>query len=226
MKRILLVLATMVAAVLLASGVALAAKPPPPVIESGAFINPAPITINDATRDETTLITTVGTATPYPSTITVPVGIEPEGFPAGSRITDVGVIFSEFSHTFPDDVDMLLVGPSGESTILMSDAGGGQPGIENASLTFRQDRRFSKIPDDGPLEFSSTYRPANYRPSDTFPSPAPTAGKRANLSVFEGTDPIGTWELYIVDDEFGDAGSIPSGWILRIDAEVPPETLP
>jgi hypothetical protein len=131
----------------------------------------------------------------------------------------------EFSHTFPD-VDM-LVGPSGESTILMSDAGGGDPGVVDFPLRFIQDRRASKIPDDGPLGMAPAYRPANYRPSDAFrdpenPGEALIVGKRANLSVFEGTDPIGTWRLYIVDDLSSDAGSLPSGWNLRIDAEVPP----
>jgi hypothetical protein len=215
-------MATMVTAVVVASGVALAAKPPPPVIETGFFFNEAPITLP-----------LVGQANPYPSTIAVPEGTEPDGFPQGSRITDVSVRFPAFSHTFPDDVDMLLVGPSGESIILMSDAGGPGPGVQNLDHAFIQDRRFSKIPNDGPLgELRATYRPANYRPSDdTFPDPdnpgeVLIVGKKANLSVFEGTNPIGSWELYVVDDVGGDVGSLPSGWFLRITAEVPPEALP
>ena len=38
------------------------------------------------------------------------------------------------SHTFADDIDILLVGPTGATAIIMSDAGGSWP-IFNLNLT-------------------------------------------------------------------------------------------
>ena len=57
------------------------------------------------------------TATPYPSTCVV------SGL-SGS-IRDVNVQPHGLSHTYPDDIDMLLVSPDGQNAIFMSDAGGG-----------------------------------------------------------------------------------------------------
>ena len=58
--------------------------------------------------------TTGAPATPYPSNITV------SGAP--TTITKVTVSLKGFNHTFPDDVDMLLVSPTGRKMIIMSDA--------------------------------------------------------------------------------------------------------
>ncbi|MFQ3632462.1 hypothetical protein, partial [Roseiflexus sp.] len=57
-----------------------------------------------------------GAATPYPSTIEVS-GLS-------SSIVSVAVRLNRLSHTFPDDLDIVLVGPSGQAIMLMSDAGG------------------------------------------------------------------------------------------------------
>jgi len=74
------------------------------------FSNTTPITINDAP------VGGVAKATPYPSVVHVS-GI------AANTTTKVQVILSTFSHTFPDDVDILLVAPDGTRSIVMSDAG-------------------------------------------------------------------------------------------------------
>ena len=42
------------------------------------------------------------------------------------------------------------------------------------------------------------------------------------LSVFDGTDPNGTWKLYVLDDTEGDAGAISSGGTLKNKAPVLP----
>ena len=60
-------------------------------------------------------ITDDTTATPYPSDINI---LE------SGVITDVNVTLNDVSHTFPDDIDILLVGPEGQQVTLMSDAGG------------------------------------------------------------------------------------------------------
>jgi hypothetical protein len=60
----------------------------------------------------------------------------------------------------------------------------------------------------------------------SFPDPAP-AGLYASpsLSVFNGSNPNGTWQLYVIDDAAGDVGSI-TGWSLDISATTPVDTTP
>src|SRR5688500_12605998 len=53
---------------------------------------------------------------PYPSPIEVS-GLS-------GIVTSVSVTLFEFSHTFPDAVDILLVAPDGKNTIILSDVGG------------------------------------------------------------------------------------------------------
>jgi hypothetical protein len=65
---------------------------------AAVFSNPAAITINDAAA-----------ATPYPSNITVS-GLV-------GNITKLTVTINGFSHTFPDDVDMMLVAPNGNKFV-------------------------------------------------------------------------------------------------------------
>ena len=105
---------------------------------------------------------------------------------------------------------MLLVGPGGQTAIIMSDAGGSPGGISNVTLTlddFAADPLPVSTPAPVPLVTTGTYRPTNYpnpNPADpdTFPSPCPitTPSPDSVLSTFNGTNPNGTWSLYIVDD--------------------------
>ncbi|MBX3055053.1 MAG: M36 family metallopeptidase [Anaerolineae bacterium] len=146
-----------------------------------------------------------GVATPYPSNIVV------SG--AGNTVMDVDVQLTGLSHTWPDDIDILLVGPQGQNLIILSDAGGSAD-IVNTEIIF-DDSAAGTVPDNGPL-VTGSYRPTNYEVGDTFPAPAPVASAATTLSTFNGTDPNGTWSLYVVDDTGGDSGSIGSGWCLQI----------
>src|SRR6187402_2197848 len=74
------------------------------------FSNPAFITINDSTNTPTK-------ATPYPCPLTV------AGMPG--FITGISVTLSNVNHSFPGDIEVLLVGPTGQSAILMANAGTG-----------------------------------------------------------------------------------------------------
>jgi subtilisin-like proprotein convertase family protein len=38
--------------------------------------------------------------------------------------------------------------------------------------------------------------------------------------VFDGTDPNGTWKLFVIDDAKQEKGNFKGGWSLRIRAEV------
>ena len=143
---------------------------------------------------------TSGNAGPYPSTITVP-----------SRAAATKVTASvTLSHTYPADVDILLVGPAGQSVVLLSDVGSGTDAV-NVALTF--DDTGPAVPN--PLS-SGTFRPTNSGTGDDFPSPAPQGTPATSLSVFNGTNPTGTWSLYAVDDAGVDSGSI-SGWSLGLE---------
>jgi subtilisin-like proprotein convertase family protein len=163
------------------------------------FCNQSTININDHAP-----------ASSYPSSINVS-GLT--GF-----ISKITVTLSGLQHTFPDDVDILLVGPQGQKVELMSDAGGNRS-ISNAELSFDDDAP-SYLPDFGTIT-SGTYKPSNFfEQSDAFPVPAPattvTAPYGATMLSFNGANPNGNWSLYVVDDCSGDAGQIVNGWCLSI----------
>ena len=120
---------------------------------------------------------------------------------------------NNITHTFPDDIDVLLVGPTGANAIIMSDAGGSADAT-NVTLVF-DDAAASPLPDLSALS-SGTFQPTNHPPADTFPSPAPTPSGATALSVFNGTSPNGVWRLFVRDDALGDFGSIAGGWCLTI----------
>ncbi len=158
---------------------------------------------------------TNGPGSPYPSTITV------SGL-TGS-ITKVTVTLKGYNHTFPDDVDVLLVGPTGQNTLIMSDVGGGNDAV-NATLTF-DDAASTSLTSP---KTSGTYQPTNEdRTSDAFPAPAPTVSSTvASLSVFNGTNPNGTWSLYVVDDATNDIGILTGGWELSFGSPCTGNALP
>ena len=63
--------------------------------------------------------------------------------------------------------------------------------------------------------------------TEAWPAPAPTPLYGAGLSlVFNGTNPNGTWKLYVVDDQSIDSGMITGGWALTIATSVCPSPTP
>jgi serine protease len=151
-----------------------------------------------------------GAAVPYPSAITV-IG-------AASELDSVKVHLYGLNHAWPDDIDILLVGPAGQNLIIMSDAGG-SASLTNVNLTF-DDAAAAQLPDSSQI-VSGVYRPTNYGAGDTFPAPAPAPSAATQLSLFNGTDPNGQWQLFVVDDAAGDSGSISGGWCVEIVASDP-----
>lgn len=173
-----------------------------PVASQAAFATPAGITIPE-----------IGAATPYPSTIEI-------GGLTGV-VGKVTVKLSGFGHTFPDDVDIVLVGPGGQKVVLVSDVGGGHS-VTGVNLTL-DDEAAGYLPDATRL-VSGTYRPTDYEAGETFPgvSKSPPG---VWLATFNGTDPNGVWSLYVVDDTAGDSGVISGGWGLDITTFVPSSPL-
>lgn len=149
-----------------------------------------------------------GAATPYPSQI------ELRGL--GTFTTEVRVHLLDLNHTWPADIDILLVSPTGSSIILMSDAGSSID-IVGVNLVF-DDAAAGVLPESAQIE-SGTYQPTNWDTGDTFPPPAPIPGGATTLGgAFNGTNPNGTWSLYVFDDVGGDGGSIAGGWCLEVSA--------
>ncbi len=181
---------------------------------AGAFGSASAATVNVSGNYAPISIPVSGATTPYPSTIAV------SGITA-NVITKVAVGLNNFTHSFPADVDVLLVGPGGQRVMLMSDTGGGNK-VTDINLTFSPTAT-TAVPQGTTLS-DATVLPANYANeensadfSDPFPGPAPTVLNRepADLTVFNGTNPNGTWSLYVQDDFSAlDDGYIATGWSL------------
>jgi subtilisin-like proprotein convertase family protein len=151
-----------------------------------------------------------GTATPYPVLISV------GGFKKG-KIKDVDVTLRDFSHEKPDDVDILLVAPGGRNTLIMSDAGGNDA-IDNITLRL-DDQAAASLPLSSQI-VTGSFRPTNDNQLDNLPAPAPLTGQTVALSVFNGTNPNGTWQLFIRDQAGMNNGDIAGGWSLEITAKL------
>lgn len=162
-----------------------------------------PASAQTFTSSEAIAIPNSGNGAPYPSVIAVS-GLS-------GNVTGLTVTLSGFTHTFPDDVDVLLVSPSGTPVVLMSDVGGSG---DVAALNLVLQDGSPAMPDNGPL-VSGTFAPTNIGATDTFPAPAPSTTPAANLAAYNGPASAanGNWSLYVVDDLTGDSGSF-SGWSL------------
>ncbi len=160
-----------------------------------------PVTINDN-----------AVASPYPSVATV-------GAASGSLLS-VELAITGFTHTYPDDVDMLLVSPSGQKMIFMSDAGGGGD-VSGLAITLA-DSAATILSDAGPLA-AGTFKPSDVTTPDTFAAPAPAGpytsappvGAATFLSTFGAATLTGAWNLYIIDDAGVDSGSL-TQWCLNL----------
>ncbi len=168
---------------------------------------------------------TDGPANPYPSTIAVS-GLQ-------GTVTDVDVRLTGISHTHPEHIDAVLVGPQGQTATLMSDVGSPKNGesptftsvpANGVTLNFDQEAQ-SPIPEQLPL-LSGVYRPTDTPPIERtleVPAPAPPPPYGTTLEAFNGTDANGTWRLFIVEDvQRPDRGAIFGGWGLDIQTTGPP----
>jgi hypothetical protein len=148
---------------------------------------------------------TEGPAEPYPSEIPVS-GLD-------GTIVDIEVTIHGLTHSYADDVDVLLVGPGGDAVVLLADAGNGR---EPADVVLTFDDDAGSAFGQGPIA-SGSYRPSGETPGEFDGSlPAPRGPYAEALGDFVGADPNGTWSLFVFDDAGADSGRISGGWSLEI----------
>jgi len=156
-----------------------------------AFAQTAKTTFADLTPNA---VPVLGVASRYPATIAV------SGL---ANVYHVSVTLN-VTHTFPSDLDVLLVGPSGATVMLMR---GNGSGADLANRVFSLDDcaargLFSASPAAG-----NRYRPTNSLSGTSMPAPAPAAPYRNELAAFNWAIANGTWSLYVNDRVNGDSGS-------------------
>jgi hypothetical protein len=193
--------------------------------------NTAVLNINDtanAYRNTTPISFELGSplvpeTNPYPSTITVTNG------PA--QIGSMRVTFYDLWHVFPDNIDVLLVGPGGQSFVVMGDAGGpvSIDPTTPVTLTF-QDVQPQVLPDSTML-MTGKFEPTTWEsPVTDFAAPAPPgpynepgsavggSGTQTLTGTFGLTNANGVWSLYARDDAgflVAITGEIAGGWGLE-----------
>lgn len=135
---------------------------------------------------------TTGRSQPYPAVIPV----------SGVRHPIASIRFIQYiMHTYPDDIDMVLVSPRGLAVVLLSDAGGSTD--LNGTITIEHGA--PPAPNDGPLVDGATYSPTDYDPGD-LPPGLPAGLTFTTLAGLIGTDANGEWSLYLYDDGVNDVG--------------------
>jgi subtilisin-like proprotein convertase family protein len=169
--------------------------------------SPLTVLINDSASPPTL-------AAPYPSPITVSnlTGV----------VNKVTVRLLGFAHEFPDNVDMLLVGPQGQNVVLWGEVGGFNP-VTNVNVTF-DDNAIQSILDNVPVT-SGTYLPSTASTSLNWPqlptNVVVTQTFTPQLAAFNGSDPNGPWSLYVLSDTSGGSGLIKNGWVLSVASVTP-----
>jgi hypothetical protein len=114
---------------------------------TASFTNTNMIVIRDNTN-----------ATPYPSAINVS-GI-------GGSLIKATVTLNKLAHSYPADVDAIVVAPAGTNTLIMANTGGGA-GITNMILNF-DDAAATYLPQNTKI-IIGTNRPTSFFPVLTFP---------------------------------------------------------
>jgi subtilisin-like proprotein convertase family protein len=135
------------------------------------------------------------------------------------KIRDVNLRLNRLTHTSAEDVQVLLVGPSGQTAMVMAYVGGGSS-ASDVTVTI-DDEAAVPLPDDEALQ-SGTFQPLNGDGGQiVFNAPAPSASANVALSAFDGASPTGTWRLFVQDGtgKFN-SGSIMEGWELEIKTRV------
>lgn len=166
-----------------------------------------------------------GPAIEYPSTIEV-------GGVAGT-VTGVRVTLFAYGSASPDDADVGISGPNGQTVMLMSDACGVSD-LNESTPTYGHTWTFDDaaptlLSDAAPCPNSAeqSFRPSNFVGSgdlgDDFSLAAggPPPPYLNRLSALAGGSPNGAWKLFMFDDNPGIFGFEIAGWALTLDVDPP-----
>jgi uncharacterized repeat protein (TIGR01451 family) len=174
------------------------------VAGTGSFYSPSALTIRDGAA-----------ALPYPSSITI--------FGLTGVVDTVTVSLLGLYHSFPADVQAMVMSPDGRAVLLMAGAGGGQD-AQSVTLQFA-DSATNSLPLDEPLA-SGSFKPTNLAANNQFPgfTPQTMPPLAGELAHFRRANPNGDWRLYLYDAQGGDAGQLAGGWNIKLTT-VPEMTL-
>jgi hypothetical protein len=120
-------------------------------------------------------------------------------------------------------MQVLLVGPGGQSVVLMRERCGD---VANGYTLSFDDASSAFLPGAGTECQSGTFKPTDNDPNDnSFTAPAPAKPYGSTMSVFNNTQANGAWRLFIEDDVIGGnpVHTIGGGWSLDIDTQTPAE---
>ncbi|MCE2652001.1 MAG: hypothetical protein LW650_00400 [Planctomycetaceae bacterium] len=164
-------------------------------------INPIGIPVTSAT----------GVSSPYPSEIVV------SGAPR--RIKTFSVAIQNINHLFAEDIRALLVAPGGQRVLLVSGAGS-NTNLVAQTWIFNQEATATLPTAFGVPSVSGIYRPTVTNGA-ALPAPAPGLPYSTDMSTLYGTDPNGTWRLYVADGFPSAAGgTILGGWTITFTGDV------
>jgi hypothetical protein len=141
-------------------------------------------------------------------------------------ISDINVGLDGVIAPEGDGLGVVLQAPGGQSLVLLD---GGPSEIFFSGLTF-DDSAPGQVPVDADLTSTGAglfrFKPTDYYADDDFPAPGPgtnyanpgpDGGGTATLgSTFNGTDPNGTWKLFVVNFGSTNDANISGGWDLEL----------
>lgn len=143
-------------------------------------------------------------ASPYPS-VKVVSGLV-------GHITKVTVAINGLRHSYPNDISMLLVSPSGTKVNIIRSCGG-QVLVTGINLVL-DDSAGSSL--SNTTMANGTFKPTQFGLFNAFPAPCPTGTPLLTLAAFIGEVGNGAWALYVQDTKSQDAGLIAAGFDLTI----------
>lgn len=138
--------------------------------------------------------------------------------------TDVNVTLHAISHLFVEDFDVLLEGPTGVRVMVMSDVHCNNVDDPTTGVTVTFDDQASQSATGGPLSSGTSYKPTDLDGSgcdSAGDGVLPAAPNATTFAAFNGTNPNGTWTLYVADDVATDNGTIAGGWSLDLLSDDP-----
>lgn len=124
------------------------------------------------------------------------------------KVRRVAVSLAGVKYARGGHLDVMLVGPTGRKAMMLSDVCGGHSlNLSSLSISTRHSDVLPPGPSAACSDFHAYVRPVDYEPGEKMPAPAPP-GPYGGASVFNGTNPNGTWSLYLADDTTTYTGSI------------------